>query len=190
VTDGVLTSGRIRPTLKSMESLESYCDRVKSQGVDDALIVKTSSVFTAPWVRLKCQFGCSGYGERLCCPPRTPTPDETRRVLDSYSVAILLHRHWQKSYGTVNNFNDIVIALEKSLFLDGFYKAFGLGSGPCMRCSECNITGTCRNGEQARPAMEACGIDVFRTAREQGLPIHVVRNHKAERDIYGLVLVE
>jgi hypothetical protein len=38
--------------------------------------------------------------------------------------------------------------------------------------------------------MEACGIDVFATVREHGLPISVVRNRNEERNIFGLVLVE
>jgi hypothetical protein len=38
--------------------------------------------------------------------------------------------------------------------------------------------------------MEACGIDVFATVRNHDLPIHVLRNHKEERDLYGVVLVE
>jgi hypothetical protein len=36
---------------------------------------------------------------------------------------------------------------------------------------------------------EACGIDVFRTARENGLPIRVVQDHTQDRDIYGLISV-
>jgi hypothetical protein len=38
--------------------------------------------------------------------------------------------------------------------------------------------------------MEACGIDVFATARGHDLPIEVVRTHKDEREIFGVVLVE
>jgi hypothetical protein len=38
--------------------------------------------------------------------------------------------------------------------------------------------------------MEGCGIDVFKTAREQGLPINVIQNHKEERNLYGLILIE
>jgi hypothetical protein len=38
--------------------------------------------------------------------------------------------------------------------------------------------------------MESCGIDVYKTARESGLPIKVVKDHSQARDIYGLVLVE
>jgi hypothetical protein len=38
--------------------------------------------------------------------------------------------------------------------------------------------------------MEACGIDVFKTARDNGFPIAVVKTYGEERNIYGLILVE
>jgi hypothetical protein len=58
--------------------------------------IDTGSIVTAAWVRLKCQFGCSGFGMSLCCPPYTPTPDVTRKVIDSYEKAILLHQRLKK----------------------------------------------------------------------------------------------
>ncbi len=90
----------------------------------------------------------------------------------------------------VDEFNDVVVDLERAMFLDGFYKAFAMGSGPCRRCEECNMVGGCLHADRTRPAMEACGIDVFATAREHGLPISVVRDHKQERDIFGLILID
>jgi predicted metal-binding protein len=45
-------------------------------------------------------------------------------------------------------------------------------------------------GMEARPSMEACGIDVFKTARDNGFRIDVVRSHDDERNCYGVVLVE
>ena len=172
------------------EKLSKYLEMALGRGVDDALIIETSKVYTAPWVRMKCQFGCVGYGERLCCPPHAPAPERTRAILDSFTRAILLHRHWQKGYRTVEEFNDVIVDLETAIFLDGFYKAFSMASGPCTRCAECNISGTCRYPDRARPSMEACGIDVFATAREHGLPIKVVRDRDEERDVFGLVLIE
>lgn len=83
----------------------------------------------------------------------------------------------------------MVVDMEKKLFLDGFYKAWAMGSGPCTQCAQCNLTGPCRHAYRARPSMEACGIDVYQTAHNHGLPIRVVRTHRDERDIYGLVLV-
>lgn len=172
------------------EGLHKYAAAALAREVDDALIIETAKVYTAPWVRMKCRFGCPGYGGHLCCPPHSPTPEETRAVLDSYTSALLLHRHWRKGYKAVEEFNDVIVDLETAIFLDGFYKAFSMGSGPCTRCGECNISGTCVHPDRARPSMEACGIDVFATARGQNLPIKVVRSRNETRDVYGLVLIE
>jgi predicted metal-binding protein len=173
-----------------MKQFKPYLQGALEKGVTDAVVIETSKVFTEAWVRMKCQFGCAMFGKGLCCPPRTPTPEEMRKILDSYRYGILLHRHIQKGYKYVNDFNDIIVDLERTIFLDGYYKAWAIGSGPCTRCKECNITGTCLHPEKARPSMESCGIDVYKTARESGLPIKVVKDHSQDRDIYGLVLVE
>jgi len=37
--------------------------------------------------------------------------------------------------------------------------------------------------------MEACGIDVFATARAQGLPIHTLRERNEPHNLYGLLLL-
>ena len=55
---------------------------------------------------------------------------------------------------------------------------------------QCDLEGACRHAEESRPAMEACGIDVFATARAAGFPIEVVTSHECEQNYYGLVLVE
>jgi predicted metal-binding protein len=138
---------------------------------------------------MKCQYGCDGFGLSLCCPPRTPTPDITRKVIDSYEKAILLHRRLNKGErGKI--LNEIVVRLEIEIFLDGYYKAWSMGSGPCRLCKECDLTGPCKHGYQARPSMEACGIDVFKTARDNGFHIEVVKTHDDERNVFGLILVE
>ena len=41
-----------------------------------------------------------------------------------------------------------------------------------------------------RFAMEACGIDVFATARAHGLEVHTLRVLGEERNHFGLILVE
>lgn len=167
-----------------------YTGLARKNGIDDALVIETSKVYTTSWVRMKCQFGCPGYGETLCCPPHTPTPEQMRTILDSYTYGILLHLRWQKDYRAVEKFNEMLVDIERTIFLDGYYKAWTLGSGPCDRCKECNIGGPCLHPDRARPSMEGCGIDVFKTVREQGLPIRVVKNRREERNMYGLVLIE
>jgi len=111
-------------------------------------------------------------------------------MLDSYDRAILLHYHWVKGTNSVAMLNDTVIDLETTLFLDGFYKAFGMGCGFCTLCKKCDTTKDCVHPERMRPSMESCGIDVYQTARANGLPIEVVRSHAQDRDVYGIVLVD
>ncbi len=175
--------------MRKTEKFAPYINMALERGIDRALVVETSHVVTAPWVRMKCQFGCAGYAQSLCCPPRTPTPDEMRKILDLYTYGILLHRHIKKGGKAVERLSQTAVDLERSIFLDGYYKAWTLGSGPCGRCKTCNME-ACLHPDKARPSMEACGIDVFATARAYHLPIHVVRDVSDERDFYALVLVE
>jgi len=173
-----------------MKTLKPYLEAVLKKEVDHAVVVETSKVFTEPWVRMRCQFGCSMYGKSLCCPPRTPTFEDMRKILDSYQCGILLHRHVRKGHKYIDEFNEIIVDMERTIFLDGYYKTWAIGSGPCTRCRECNVSGACLYSDKARPSMESCGIDVFRTAKENGLSIKVVKDHSQDRDIYGLILVE
>jgi predicted metal-binding protein len=154
-------------------------------GVKKAVIISPSQVETAAWVRLKCQFGCDGYGQCLVCPPFSPTPEQTRQVLDAYSRGILIH------FSTDTDVKSIIVGLEREIFLRGAWKAFGLGAGPCSLCKECVLkSGHCRHSELARPAMEACGIDVFSTAHNAGFDIKVVKTTRECPNYFGLVLVD
>jgi predicted metal-binding protein len=155
-------------------------------GVQEAKVIDPATVVAAEWVRLKCQFGCDGYGKCLTCPPRSPTPAETRVVLSHYSRAMLVHNHGTK-YTAIR---EAVADLERTVFLAGYHKAFAMGSGPCHLCDTCDFEEGCRHAERARPAMEACGIDVFTTARNNGFAITTVRDRKQTPDYFGLLLVE
>jgi predicted metal-binding protein len=53
-----------------------------------------------------------------------------------------------------------------------------------------DVTTPCKHGFEARPSMESCSIDVFKTARDNGFPVEVVKTHQEERNIFGLILVE
>jgi len=172
-----------------MKPLEIYCKKALELGIDGVKVIDPRSIVTAEWVRMKCQFGCPGFGTSLSCPPHTPTPDVTRKVIDSYEKAILLHRRLKKGERS-KGFNETVVRLEIEIFLDGYYKAWSMGSGPCRLCKECDPNGFCKHGYESRPSMEACGIDVFKTARNNGFSIEVVRTHEEERNIYGVILVE
>ena len=170
---------------ESALSDEELCRLARRQdGVVDARLVCPSDVETAAWVRLKWRFACDVYGQCLVCPPFTPEPEQTRKVLDANQRAVLIHFDRQADVKA------IVADLERSIFLRG-WKTFGLGAGPCYFCKTCPVEeGHCRRAERARPAMEACGIDVFSTVRKAGFPIEVVRTERQCPDYYGLILVD
>jgi predicted metal-binding protein len=154
-------------------------------GVIDARMISPAQVETAGWVRLKCQFGCECFGQCLVCPPFTPRPQQMREVLDAYQRAVLIH------FKPKSNVKAIVAELEREIFLLGCWKAFGLGAGPCYFCKECNLEEKlCLHADRARPAMEACGIDVFSTVKKVGFPIEVVRTTRQCPNYYGLILVD
>jgi len=106
-----------------------------------------------------------------------------RAVIDGYRRALLFEAPRRRP-------KKIAAALEREMFLAGYYKAFGLGSGPCRYCDECAFDDGCRHPERARPSMEACGIDVFETVRRNGYDIEVVRHRRDRQHYYGLVLVD
>jgi predicted metal-binding protein len=160
-----------------------FVDAALAAGAAAAKVIDPRSVETAEWVRWKCQFGCDGFGSSRMCPPHSPPPSQTRAVLDGYKTAVL----FEAGRGEPKQ---IAVALEKQFFLEGYYKAFGLGAGPCMLCPTCAFEKGCRHAEQARPAMEACGIDVFATVRKHGFTIDVVRSRQDVQHYFGLVLIE
>ena len=171
--------GRERPPI------QDFVDAVEKAGAKKAKVVDTKSVVTAPWVRMKCQYGCGGFRSSLCCPPFTPTPEEMRKVIDSYDKAILFEAGRREA-------KKIAVTAEREIFLSGYYKAFGLGSGPCHCCGDkdCAFEKGCRHPYEARPSMESCGIDVYATVRGNGFEIEVVRDEKDVQRYFGLILVE
>jgi predicted metal-binding protein len=168
------------------KSIKELKDRAVELGARDSKIITVETVETAAWVRYKCQFGCSGFAESLTCPPYSPTPDETLKILNSFKKAILIHCQ----SGSHVDISKVVLKIEKEAFLAGYYKALGMGAGPCRLCRDCNLKGECRHREEARPSMEACGIDVFATVRNNGFTIDTLDSAKCKANYFGLVLIE
>lgn len=177
--------------------LERYCARAVDRGATHAKVIAPASVVTASWVRLKCQFGCPGYGRRYGCPPDTPSPVETQGIIDCYHRAILFHLEAVATPDgsrrkSRHRYYELLVDLEGELFKDGYYKAFVFLSGPCHLCRECGkLKGEpCQYGDRARPSMEACGIDVYQTARNNGFFIQPLRAKEETQNIYSLMLVD
>jgi len=162
---------------------ETFVNKAITLGATEAKIIEARTIITAAWVRMKCQFGCNGYGSNLCCPPHTPKPEETRKVIDCYKKAILTHNT------NIGSITKIIVNLEREVFLSRYYKALGFGAGPCDLCKDCSLD-QCRHTKKTRPSMESCGIDVYETARLNGYPIEVVKDNKCQENYYGVVLIE
>jgi predicted metal-binding protein len=169
--------------MRERPRLVRFVERARELGAVGAKSIRADSIVTAAWVRLKCRYGCGGWGSTLCCPPHTPTPEETARVIACYRRALLIHcRRTPRP-------TPLVVALEREIFLAGYYKALAFGAGPCRLCRECTLE-SCTKPNEARPSMESAGIDVYATARANGFPIDVVQNTGDEQNYYGLVLIE
>ena len=149
----------------------------------DAKFIDPAHVVVGYWTRYKCQYGCGAYGKSLCCPPNSPPPDETIQILSDYSTALLVR------FGNKVRVSGAIVALERQVFLMDFYKVIGFGAGPCRLWKECNLR-ECTFPKLARPSMEACGIDVYATARNCGFPLHVLTSKDERQNRYGLLLIE
>lgn len=175
--------------------LEKYCARAIEGGATHVKQIHPSTVITAAWVRLKCQFGCAQYDKSYGCPPHTPAPEQTRAIIDCYHRAILFHIEappTEERRKRLMEFREMLIDLEGEMFKDGYYKAFVFLAGPCLICKECaKLKGMpCGFRARVRPSMEACGIDVYQTAWNNGLPIRTLRERTETQNYYYLMLVD
>ena len=169
--------------------------------------INPNDVVVGNWVRLKCQYGCPSYAKKLSCPPYSPTPEDTRKVLEEYSKAYLIgysrsifDEYENENFGEIfpkalKKIRKSILELEKHAFLSGYYKSFSYGfCGPCTLCKQCSAENgdlTCKLPKESRPSMEAAGMDVFQTVRNAGLELEV-QNEINQEDLrmYTLLLLE
>jgi predicted metal-binding protein len=163
-----------------------YADYVKlavENGALEAKVILATSIKTASWTRLRCQYGCSNYNTNLCCPPFTPTAEEMQKAIDDYNYALIM------KFKTIADVKRATPEIERAIFLDGKYKAFGFKAGSCGLCKKCNLK-NCAHPTQARPTMEASGIDVYETVRRNGFAVEVLRDKESQGSFFGLILIE
>lgn len=187
---------------------ENLYERIKNKalelGASDAKVIDVAGIKTGSWTRWKCQFGCPNYGKRLTCPPHVPSYDETQQFLSEYKDAMLVQftikltsddiaNYDEKDRENSNKMHKIMLELEKEAFLGNLYKAFSLKPGTCHLCKECGKV--CRHPREARPSMEAVGIDAFAIVRENGYAADVIDSSASEDGstqfkMYALLLLD
>ncbi len=154
-------------------------------GFSHARVIDTGDIVIEPWVRLKCRFGCARYGNSLNCPPLSFDEEQMRSVISGYRYGLLV-----QGAPPSGLFHERLLALERFFFLQGYYEALAFGAGPCPVCSSCPEDGRCRFPQKARPSLEACGVDVYETARRAGLSLNPVLHRQGYVKYVGLVLFD
>ena len=163
--------------------MKEYLQQVLDSGAFVAVEVHPSEIVTAPWVVMKCRYGCPRYGHNRSCPPFAPGWQETRVILESYRRAIIFGVR-SMSAGT-----PLALKLMRALGQGGYYRAIGFGTGPCTRCEECRLA-DCPHPAEVLPSPEACGIDVVATVRRAGLPIDVPPRPGEPMACYAIFLAD
>jgi predicted metal-binding protein len=82
------------------------------------------------------------------------------------------------------------LALERRLFLAGYYKALGLVSENCALCKTCTYPRECKFPSDRRPSVESCSIDIFQTLKNINRQFQIAQDVAAEYNCYSIILME
>ncbi|UWG98829.1 DUF2284 domain-containing protein [Dehalobacter sp. DCM] len=152
--------------------------------IQSVTTINPNDVVTAHWVKDHCRYGCSSYGEK-CCPPNSPTYEETRIKFEGYTRAFLI-----EGQPPTRDFQHIMLKAEKIAFKEGFYKAFAFWAGPCHICDRCEPPAPPKKCTATRPSMESAGIDVFATVAKYGFHLRTLKDKREFAKYFGLLLLE
>jgi predicted metal-binding protein len=134
---------------------------------------------------LKCRWGCTyAKYKSVRCEAHGISIEERRQMVQAYHRILFLHGHDKVAMSRAS------LELEKELFEEGYYFAFALRH--CSYCDDCAVAGgkACIHPDKVRPCESLFGIDVFRTARNLGFPIAVLKTKEEPQNRFGFVLVE
>ena len=188
--------------MKHKKVLDSIISLLKEQGASAVVLANIADIVVDERVRLKCRVPvCDSYNKNLMCPPHVSSVAEFREALRNYEQAILiqisadLHETCANAprdevFLPARKLHELVNLGEREAFAAGFRFAAGFIGGCCRLCDECVAAqgGTsCRFPFNARPSMEAMGIDVIATAEKAGL--HLTFPIKNKVTWTGLILI-
>lgn len=169
-------------------------DKAEEFGLE-AYLLDASDIDVENRARLKCAYGCRGYGKRLSCPPHIISIDEFRKMLQEYSSAILLIEEYD-----IANEKDIfkawsrlrkgsfhkMLELEHEAFREGFTYAQLIRPGACNECDNCGDV--CKKPEMRRFPPEAVGINLSKLMEKNGLEIEYCKFDRVK--CIGILLLE
>jgi len=183
---------------RMISDAKEFCRIALQSGASNAKPIKADKVVVDERVLLKCRYPpCMWYGQCLMCPPFTPSPQEFSNYLRKYRYAVIVQFEFPYPDDLASKINDvaslpdlfklngtklensidlgwknlqkIISIIEKEAFNRGYYFATGLVATSCRLCEKCDPNIPCRHPFEARPSMEAVGIDVYATIKNAGL---------------------
>ena len=185
------------------QDLISFREKAIELGASAAKIIPTSYVVVQERVWMKCLVPrCRGAGNSPYCPPNTPQPDFMRKVFSQYQWSVVFKSNMEpvENYIPTSEIHrkeieprlrkrgfghgktlEIVGRLESYAQSKGYDLAMGFSAGRCtaILCdgAPCAVmqNESCRHPLQARPSMEAVGIDAFDLANKVGWDAYMIR---------------
>lgn len=157
--------------------------------------IKSSDLIIENRTRLKCIYGCSGYGKRLSCPPHIMEIDEFKKIIAEYTQALLLVdkldlsqesdiiKAWSKMRKI--SFHKM-LELEYLAFRNRFTYAQLMRPGACNECEICGDT--CKKYEMRRFPPEAVGINVSEIMKSVGESFEFCNNSNIK--CVGILLID
>lgn len=185
------------------DAMEQLLKRAFELGAEKGKIIDTRTISFGEWVRWKCQYGCPMHDKGAFHPRLAPDTESTKKMIGEYSKAILLNGSDGKGL------TEVAVKLEGEAYWQGYYKAFALvalapGSGTDCGDASAASDGARPSGEpevqvapsqsevrklRITPMMEACGIDVFEIARDNGFQIDTRKETYGRWNYFALVLI-
>ena len=165
--------------------LHKYLRMAKDLKMINAKIIGPDDIFFDIRAIMKCRWGCEDFfNQTVKCHTRNTSFQERVDMIKAYESILFVHAHDSREL------SQAVLEIEKASFLDGNYFSFAVRY--CNLCKNCAIDQgkSCSTPEKIRPCDQSFGIDVYKTARNQGLPCDVLQNEKDVQNRYGFVLIK
>jgi predicted metal-binding protein len=165
--------------------MEKYVTLAKELGMVNAILISPEDISFDVRAILKCRWGCEDFfQDSIRCHERNTRHPERIEMVKSYNQILLLHSH------NPRKLSKTVLEIEKAAFLDGYYFAFAIRT--CNLCKVCAVQQRkpCPTPEKVRPCDQIFGIDVYKTARNLGLPCAILQSKEDIQNRYGFVLLD
>jgi len=165
--------------------MEKYIRLAKELKMVDAMTISPREIYFDIRAILKCRWGCEDFIQgNIRCDNRGMTYQERVEMVKRYNRILLVHSHDARELSAA------VLEIERTAFFDGYYFAFGIRT--CNLCEVCAVNqgNSCPTPDKVRPCDSIFGIDVYKTARNLGLPCEVLQNRNDTQNRYGFVLID